>query len=471
MAPVMAQDRNLDPDGGPPGPHPSFIQVAKPYVFEQNIEECLKATGATEAKEDNVRLQGVAWIDNVRKALQLPVRTYNTAVVYYHKFRLVHPDVEYNFIDASAAALFTACKIEDTLKKSKEILCAAYNMKLSPSEHLTPDDPLFENHSKAIIGLERLMLEASGFDFRNRYPQKLLVKLLKYYHLDNERVRRTSYNMCLDLYRTFAPVKQTTAAMAIACIELSARMHGSPIGRLAEIKEYRRWSTSRAQVMETILDLLDLYTHHRAATIVGQDHALESFIAIRITFNQESASLNLPRHTERFKHPSASSSDATTRTSPATNGTTTHPYKKPRLTSPDDRREKEREREREREGARDRDTPTRARAIKTSPSLSPPPPAHPQTQTPLSAPLSASATATSLTPSSALGTTRNIHRSGGARDGGIRDGTVRFMLDAERARDEKRVVETFFKVEEEEVEIDVEVEVEPEGAPAAGAGG
>lgn len=69
-----------------------------------------------------------------------PVRTYNTAAIYYHKFRLVHKDTEYQFADAAAAALFTACKIEDTLKKSREILCAAYNLRVSPSEHLTPDD-------------------------------------------------------------------------------------------------------------------------------------------------------------------------------------------------------------------------------------------------------------------------------------------------------------------------------------------
>lgn len=27
-----------------------------------------------------------------------PIRTFNTAVVYYHKFRLVHPDNEYNYM-------------------------------------------------------------------------------------------------------------------------------------------------------------------------------------------------------------------------------------------------------------------------------------------------------------------------------------------------------------------------------------
>jgi len=42
--------------------------------------------------------------------------------------------------DAAAAALFTACKIEDTLKKSREIVCGAYNLKRSPAEQMSPDE-------------------------------------------------------------------------------------------------------------------------------------------------------------------------------------------------------------------------------------------------------------------------------------------------------------------------------------------
>lgn len=53
------------------GPHPSFIEIAKPYVFEPKIRECLAAAGVSEAKDDGIRLQGVAWIDSVRKAMHL----------------------------------------------------------------------------------------------------------------------------------------------------------------------------------------------------------------------------------------------------------------------------------------------------------------------------------------------------------------------------------------------------------------
>lgn len=82
-----------------------------------------------------------------------PVRTFSTAVSYYHKFRIVHRDNEYQYQDAAAAALLTACKIEDTLKKSREILCAAHNLRVSASEHLSPDDSV-SNRIAAFIHLE-----------------------------------------------------------------------------------------------------------------------------------------------------------------------------------------------------------------------------------------------------------------------------------------------------------------------------
>ena len=108
---------------------------------------------------------------------------------------------------------------------------------------------MFESHSKVIIGLERLMLEASGFDFRNRSPQRLVLKLAKYYRVDRKTVGKTAYNISLDLYRTFAPLKQTTPAMAIACVELSGRIHEEHIEGLESGKGYKRWSITRPQVM------------------------------------------------------------------------------------------------------------------------------------------------------------------------------------------------------------------------------
>lgn len=55
------------------GPHPSYIQVAKPYLFHQQIQGQLVAIGTNPTREDTFRLQGVQWINDVRVALQLYV--------------------------------------------------------------------------------------------------------------------------------------------------------------------------------------------------------------------------------------------------------------------------------------------------------------------------------------------------------------------------------------------------------------
>ncbi len=67
------------------------------------------------------------------------MKTFDTAAIYYHKFRVRFPSNEYNYEDVALAALFVACKAEDTIKKSKEILCAAHNLR-QPHDHKTPDD-------------------------------------------------------------------------------------------------------------------------------------------------------------------------------------------------------------------------------------------------------------------------------------------------------------------------------------------
>ena len=68
MAPSQIAEQT---ENGHVGPHPSYIEIAKPYIFEPKIKECLAAAGLSEAKDDNIRLQGVAWIDSVRKAMHL----------------------------------------------------------------------------------------------------------------------------------------------------------------------------------------------------------------------------------------------------------------------------------------------------------------------------------------------------------------------------------------------------------------
>lgn len=50
------------------GPITSIIYITKPYIFQKSIRQYMKSI---ETKDDLIRLQAVAYIDGIRKALQM----------------------------------------------------------------------------------------------------------------------------------------------------------------------------------------------------------------------------------------------------------------------------------------------------------------------------------------------------------------------------------------------------------------
>jgi CTD kinase subunit beta len=237
------------------------------------------------------------------------------------------------------------------------------------------------------------MLEASGFDYRNRYPQKYLFKLAKQCRLDRDVVR-TAYKMMLDLYRTFAPLKLASATMAFVCLELSARVLNKQLDNVRNEHESRnnKWKVPRAQVIEGILDLLDLYTHFQRGTIVGPAYSIDHFISIRLAVNEEAKTQKCPRYSEWIeKRQNGVKSSIKTPKTPITPA------------SPSD---------------------TRANG-------------------------NANASPATLSPRSSGSGRKGV----GARG---QEGTVRFMLDAAQAKKEKETVAEYFKIEYEDYEIEID---------------
>ena len=106
------------------------------------------------------------------------------------------------------------------------------------------------------------MLEASGFDFRTRHPQKPLIKLARHYGLTPESdISRVAYRISQDLYRTFAPIKQTTSTMAFSCLELAGRLLDQRSRAVESGVDYEQWKTSREEVTGRSLPLFyQIYT-------------------------------------------------------------------------------------------------------------------------------------------------------------------------------------------------------------------
>ncbi|KAL7266173.1 RNA polymerase II C-terminal domain kinase beta subunit [Rhizina undulata] len=261
----------------------TFIQRSRPYLTEEQIESLRPRDTYVEAKDVTTRLSACVWIMQVGHALQFPVRTMATAMILFHRFRLFNksPYYEYNYQDVAPATLFVACKIEDTLKKSREILATGYNLRHPQSEPINPDSSNLDEPTRRIIGIERLILESSSFDFRNRHAQPFLVKLAKHFKCSTSVAQR-AWDISVDVYKTLAPLKVTPHALALASLDLACRLEDQRI----EI-QHDKFETSKEAVLSTIDDLLELYTNQKSFTIVGGSYDSNTYLTLRIELNKE----------------------------------------------------------------------------------------------------------------------------------------------------------------------------------------
>ncbi len=147
---------------------------------------------------------------------------------------------------------------------------------------------IFEQPSKITIGLERHILQTIGFDFRVRYPQKLLCKVVRRVIPpdDGKAFMGIAYPMCIDIYKTFSPIKQTTATMVMSIVELTARIMDRHVEAVRAL-DLHDYDTNRGCVIESMLDLLDLYATTPKCTKVGMAFDLARIIGIKIKINEE----------------------------------------------------------------------------------------------------------------------------------------------------------------------------------------
>ncbi|KAI0398567.1 cyclin-like protein [Xylariaceae sp. FL0594] len=277
------------------------IACSRKYFNEAMIRRRWRKMGRDLAQEDMARIQGVQLIDDVRNTLRLPVTTYMAACGYYHQFRLESPPEQYQFTDAALTCLFVACKSEDTLKKSREILCANHNLK-NPDRIATPDDKMFDAGSKMLISLERHAIESARFDFQVRNPMKMLAKIIKAVigsGPDASDFFVEAYKVGIDMYRTFAPLKHTTFTCAFTIALLTAMITDKFRDVFIRLKP-EHYYTNEEWVGEAMLDVLDLYTDHHRSTLLGQEIDLPVFIQIKIEVNQHLEAARIPRYQRSF---------------------------------------------------------------------------------------------------------------------------------------------------------------------------
>ncbi|EJD43880.1 cyclin-like protein [Auricularia subglabra TFB-10046 SS5] len=206
------------------------------YYTPAQVESLAATTRGklTVAQEEKLRQQACTFIDAVGARMGFPRKTVATAQLLYHRFHLHFPRRDTPYYDVSAAALYVAAKIQDTLKKPRDILNAAYAVRFPElaakirgvAGEVDMDPNTVEADRQRLLAIERLLLEGLCFNFTLRLCFPYVIKLGRVLQASRD-LTGLAWRIAVDSHRTLAPLIYPPHTMALACIRMAALLSSS----------------------------------------------------------------------------------------------------------------------------------------------------------------------------------------------------------------------------------------------------
>ncbi|CAE6488248.1 unnamed protein product [Rhizoctonia solani] len=156
---------------------------------------------------------------------------------------------DFDFFDVTMACLYVSTKLHDTLKKPRDILMAAYCIRMpelaaksKTGTDVDIDQAVLEADRHRLIAIERLILETICFNFRVKLPFAYVIKVCREFHASKELTKlawrlsidsdtllvaskeltKLAWRLSIDSNRTLVPLQYPPHTIALGCIYLAA---------------------------------------------------------------------------------------------------------------------------------------------------------------------------------------------------------------------------------------------------------
>ncbi|KAG0235042.1 hypothetical protein BGW41_000934 [Actinomortierella wolfii] len=221
----------------------SMNRVSRTYYSRREQDAIYAARQPTVNlyRQAHARREACEVIAAIGKRIGFPQHTISTAQLLLHRFYMFNaiPDTgneaslltiiqSYNTSTCVVmACLFVSSKIEDTIKKLKDIMMATYLYRHPNVVDWDPESKEGEEQRRRVLSYEKLVLESICFDFQIVHPYKYIVKFVKLYdgHVD---VAQRAWQIASDCYKIGLCLELPPQTIAAGSIYLASRLLGEP---------------------------------------------------------------------------------------------------------------------------------------------------------------------------------------------------------------------------------------------------
>nr|XP_015807923.2 cyclin-T2b [Nothobranchius furzeri] len=206
--------------------------------------------------ELSYRQQAANLIQDIGQRLNVSQLIINTAIVYMHRFYMIHSFKKFHRNIISQTTLFLAAKVEEQPRKLEHVIKIAHAF-------INPQEPVLDTKSSAfqllaqeLVALETIVLQTLGFEITVDHPHTDVVKCSQLVRASKD-LAQTSYFMATNsLHLTTFCLQYRPTVVACVCIHLACKWSNWEIPVSTDGKHW--WEYVDRTVT---LHLLDELTH------------------------------------------------------------------------------------------------------------------------------------------------------------------------------------------------------------------
>ncbi|XP_077993437.1 uncharacterized protein LOC144447343 [Glandiceps talaboti] len=224
------------------------------FTREQLLNGPSRKHGIDPEKELSYRQQSANLIQDMGQRLNVSQLCINTAIVYMHRFYVLHSFSKFHRNSISPACLFLAAKVEEQPRKLEHVVKVAHICLNRDAPSLDPQSETYLEKAQAIVILESILLQTLGFNVAIDHPHTYVVKCTQLIRASKD-LAQTAYFMATNsLHLTTFCLQLKPTWVACVCIHLACKWSNWEIPLSSDGKHW--WEYVDTTVTQKKLDEL-----------------------------------------------------------------------------------------------------------------------------------------------------------------------------------------------------------------------
>lgn len=244
-----------------------LISARKWYFCKQEIENHSpsRKDGVDFKKESQLRKSYCSFLQELGMKLKVPQVTIASAMMVCHRFYMRQSHAKNDWQTIGTAAIFLACKIEETPRFLNDVVVVAYELifKWDPSaSKRIRQKEIFNKQKELILIAERVLLSTLAFDVDIQLPYKPLVAALKRLGMAAD-LGKVAWNFVNDWLCTTLCLEYKPHYIAAGSIFLASKFQKVKLPSDKGKVWWMEFDVSPKQLQEVIQQMLKLFEKDR----------------------------------------------------------------------------------------------------------------------------------------------------------------------------------------------------------------